>query len=91
VDRIIAQDRGTFIRWFDLFLEQKGKYRVHEDDIYNMDEKSVALGVAGKQRVKKTLIPLAAREAVKGDCNRDMLLDRVYVAFLEFLQRHQTP
>jgi hypothetical protein len=29
------------------------KYHVHEDDVYNnnMDEKGVALGVAGKQRV----------------------------------------
>jgi hypothetical protein len=51
VDRIVAQDRGTFIRWFNLFLEQKEKYHVHEDDVYNMDEKGVALGVAGKQRV----------------------------------------
>ena len=51
VDRIVAQDRGTFIRWFDLFLKQKEKYHIHEDDVYNMDEKGVALGVAGKQRV----------------------------------------
>jgi hypothetical protein len=51
VDRIIAQDRRTLIRLFDLFLEQKEKHRVHENDIYNIDEKGVALGVAGKERV----------------------------------------
>lgn len=51
MDRITAQDRNIFVRWFDLFLGQKEKYRVHDDDVYNMDEKGVALGVAGKLRV----------------------------------------
>lgn len=27
MDRIIAQDRGIFVSWFDLFLEQKEQYR----------------------------------------------------------------
>jgi hypothetical protein len=51
MDRILAQDRSTFIAWFDLFLKQKKQYEVYDDDVYNMDEKGVALGVAGKQRV----------------------------------------
>ena len=51
MDRILAQDRNSFIAWFDLFLKQKTQYQVHDDDVYNMDEKGVALGVAGKQRV----------------------------------------
>lgn len=51
MDRIVAQDRATFVRWFHLFIEQKEKHQVHDDDVYNMDEKGVALGVAGKQRV----------------------------------------
>jgi len=31
-----------------LFLEQKKTYKVHNDDIYNIDEKGVMLGVASK-------------------------------------------
>ncbi|KAN0071143.1 hypothetical protein V8E54_010574 [Elaphomyces granulatus] len=48
MDRILAQDRSTFIAWFDLFLKQKKEYEVYDDDVYNMDEKGVALGVAGR-------------------------------------------
>ena len=31
-----------------MFLEQKKTYKVHDDDIYNIDEKGVMLGVASK-------------------------------------------
>jgi DDE superfamily endonuclease len=51
MDRIAAQDRAIFVSWFDLFQKQKEQYQVHDDDVYNMDEKGVALSVAGKQRV----------------------------------------
>ena len=40
MDRILAQDRSTFIAWFDLFLKQKKQYEVYDDDVYNMDEKA---------------------------------------------------
>ena len=34
MDRIVAQDRAIFVRWFDLFLDQKKQYQVHDDGIY---------------------------------------------------------
>ena len=51
MDRIVAQDRAIFVRWFDLFLDQKKNNTKSTIMTYNMDEKGVALGVAGKQRV----------------------------------------
>ena len=49
--RYMAQSRENFMRWFNLYLEQKTKYQVHDDDTYNLDEKGVMMGVAGKVRV----------------------------------------
>ena len=36
MDRIVAQDRAIFVRWFDLFLDQKKQYQVQDDDIYTV-------------------------------------------------------
>ena len=49
--RYVAQSRENFMRWFNLYLEQKTKYQVHDNDTYNLDEKGVMMGVAGKVRV----------------------------------------
>ena len=51
MDRIASQERSIFDHWFDLYITQKQKYKVHDADTYNMDEKGVALGVSGKQHV----------------------------------------
>jgi len=69
-DRFLAQDHGIFNHWFDLFLEQKEKYCVHDDDVYNMDEKGVMLGVAGKVAV---IIPKTEKNphTSNGSGNRD--------------------
>ena len=34
-----------------MFLKQKEAYRVHDDDIYNIDEKGIILSVASKVAV----------------------------------------
>ena len=49
--RYIAQSRENFMHWFNLYLEQKRKYQVHDDDTWNLDEKGVMMGIAGKVRV----------------------------------------
>lgn len=51
MDRKSAEDPTIFNHWFDLFLEQKRRYQIHDADVWNMDEKGVALGVAGKLKV----------------------------------------
>lgn len=51
MDRIVAQDYRVFDHWFDLFIAQRALYNIDDADIWNMDEKGVALGIAGKQRV----------------------------------------
>ena len=39
------------MHWFNLYLEQKRKYQVRDDDTYSLDEKGVLMGIAGKVRV----------------------------------------
>ena len=46
-----AQDPEIFRHWFQLFKEQKEKYRVSDDDIYNLDKKGVIIGMANNIRV----------------------------------------
>jgi hypothetical protein len=69
-DRFLAQDRDIFNHWFDLFIEHKTRYQVCDDDIYNIDEKGIMLGVAGKVRV---IIPKTEKNphTSTGSRNRD--------------------
>ncbi|KAN0067847.1 hypothetical protein V8E54_014094 [Elaphomyces granulatus] len=86
MDRILAQDRSTFIAWFNLFLKQEKQYEVYDDDVYNMDEKGVALGVAGKLRViipKTEKNPHTSGGSGSRDCNGNVLPDRTFVTFLD--------
>jgi hypothetical protein len=46
--RVKAQDPEIISDWFRLFKEQKETYQVHDDDVYNLDEKGVIIGMANK-------------------------------------------
>jgi hypothetical protein len=50
-ERFLAQDREIFEHFFNLYRETKAKFSVHDDDIYNMDEKGCLICVIGKMRV----------------------------------------
>src|SRR5436190_13550853 len=69
-DRFLAQDPAIFNHWWDLYLEQKTKHHVCDNDIYNIDKKGVMLGVASKQRV---IIPKTKKNPYtsNGSGNRD--------------------
>ena len=47
----MAQSRDNFLHWFNMYLQQKTQHQVHDDDTWNLDEKGVMMGVAGKVRV----------------------------------------
>jgi hypothetical protein len=47
-DRVLAEDPEQIQRYFDLFRTIKAKYNIHDDDIYNIDEKGVMIGVLAK-------------------------------------------
>jgi hypothetical protein len=49
--RYLAQSRDSFLHWFHMYLRQKTQHQVHDDDTWNLDEKGVMTGVAGKVRV----------------------------------------
>lgn len=49
--RVVAQTPEIFLYWFYLFKEQVEKYSVAEEDIYNLDEKGVMIGMGNKIRV----------------------------------------
>ena len=44
----IASDPGTIAHWFELYYTIKQKYKVEDQDTYNMDEKGFMLGVLKK-------------------------------------------
>jgi hypothetical protein len=49
--RYLAQSRDNFLHWFNMYLQQKRQHQVHDDDTWNLDEKGVMMGIAGKVRV----------------------------------------
>jgi DDE superfamily endonuclease/Tc5 transposase DNA-binding domain/helix-turn-helix, Psq domain len=49
--RYLAQSRDNFLHWFNMYHQQKVQHQVHDDDTWNLDEKGVMVGVAGKVRV----------------------------------------
>jgi hypothetical protein len=49
--RFLASDYNTISHWFQLYWDQKKKYRVADSDIWNLDEKGVIQGIARKSRV----------------------------------------
>jgi hypothetical protein len=50
-ERLVAQDLARIQQYFDLFLKEKTEKGIYDDDIYNIDEKGVMLGVISKARV----------------------------------------
>jgi hypothetical protein len=83
IDQIIAQDRGIFVSWFDLYLSKRNNVRSTMKACIIWMKTRRSLYVAGQQHV--TVPPKGERtlteEPRMGDCNRDMLLDRAYIAF----------
>jgi DDE superfamily endonuclease len=57
-NRCQAQDHEIFEHWFKLFLDQKARFEVLDNDIWNIDEKGVMMGVSGKTRV---IIPKSSK------------------------------
>jgi hypothetical protein len=49
--RVKAQTPEGFNHWFNLFKEQKEKFEVNNNDVYNLDEKGVMIGIANKLKV----------------------------------------
>ena len=37
-ERFLAQNQDSIQEWFDLYQSTKVKYKIHDEDIYNMDE-----------------------------------------------------
>lgn len=50
-DRVIAEDPEQIARYFELYRTKKAEYNIHDDDVYNMDEKGVIMGILAKVRV----------------------------------------
>jgi copper oxidase (laccase) domain-containing protein len=49
--RRFAEDPTIITEYFTLYKDTVGKYQIHEEDIHNMDEKGMMLGVVGKVKV----------------------------------------
>ncbi|KAH8745226.1 hypothetical protein BGZ57DRAFT_714983, partial [Hyaloscypha finlandica] len=50
-DQVISEDLDQIRRFFRLFRTIIDKYDIHEDDVYNMDEKGIIIGVLVKLKV----------------------------------------
>jgi hypothetical protein len=50
-DRIISEDPDQIRRFFELFRTTLEKYGIHNDDVYNMDEKGIMMGILAKLKV----------------------------------------
>jgi hypothetical protein len=50
-DRVISEDPDQIRRFFELFQTTKDKYDIYDDDVYNMDEKGIMMGVLAKLKV----------------------------------------
>jgi hypothetical protein len=50
-ERLVATDPEQIQRYFELFAKVKAEKKIHDDDVWNMDEKGVMMGVIAKVRV----------------------------------------
>jgi hypothetical protein len=50
-DRVCLEDPKQILRFFELFKSTKAEYNVHDDDVYNIDEKGIMIGVLAKLKV----------------------------------------
>lgn len=50
-ERAVAADPERIRRYFELFKQEKDEKNIYDDDVYNMDEKGVMMGVIAKVRV----------------------------------------
>lgn len=61
-DRVCSEDLEQILRFFELFKSTKAEYNVHDNDVYNMNEKGIMIRVLAKLKVicsrkhKKTCI-----------------------------------
>jgi hypothetical protein len=59
-NRIIAEDPEQIARYFELFRTKKVEYNIYNNDVYNIDEKGIMIGILAKVRVicsRKTKAP----------------------------------
>jgi hypothetical protein len=49
--RVIVEDPDQIMRFFELFRTTKEEYGIHNNDVYNMDEKGIMMGVLAKLKV----------------------------------------
>jgi len=56
--RTLAQNHEIFEHWFDMYERVKLELGVFDDDVYNMDEKGVMMGISGKLNI---IIPKTAK------------------------------
>jgi hypothetical protein len=47
----MAEDVDQITRYFELINTTKTEYAIHDDDVYNMDEKGVMMGALAKMKV----------------------------------------
>ena len=65
-ERTAVHDTTTILQWFQLVESTIQKYDIQKEDTYNMDEKGIALGSAGKSRVMCSKHDLNAYKAQDG-------------------------
>ena len=65
-ERVETHDATTILQWFQLVESTIQKYEIQKEDTYNMDEKGMALGSAGKSRVICSKHDLSAYKAQDG-------------------------
>ena len=49
--RVLSEDLDQISRFFELFRTTKERYNIHDNDVYNMDEKGIMMGVLAKLKV----------------------------------------
>ena len=69
--RVATHDTAKILQWFKLVKDVIQKYDIQMEDTYNMDEKGIALGIAGKERVLCSKHQLQAYKAQ--DSNREWI------------------
>ena len=49
-ERVLAEDPSIITAYFNLFVSTMAEYKIHLDDVYNMDKKGYMMGVIRKFR-----------------------------------------
>ena len=49
-NRQLSEDLDIITHWFKLYKDTIDEYNIEPEDIYNMDKKSIVIGVIGKER-----------------------------------------